>query len=102
MPKRVELHGEPSSKNVAIAHLFDLMADVLEIRGANVFRVRAYRRAAQSLRSLSADVAAVAREHGLEGIPGIGADLAHKIVEYLETGRIADIEAARQQIPAGV
>jgi DNA polymerase (family 10) len=89
-------------KNSEIARQFEQMADVLEIRGENVFRIRAYRRAAQNLVSLTEDVATLARERRLEEIPGIGADLATKILEYLDTGRIADIEAATRDIPPGV
>jgi DNA polymerase (family 10) len=89
-------------KNLEIARLFELMADVLEIEGENAFRVRAYRRAALNLRALTEDVEALARAGRLDEIPGIGADLAGKIQEYLDTGRIADIEAARARIPAGV
>jgi len=89
-------------KNLEIARLFELMADLLEIKGDNPFRIRAYRRASQNLESLGEDVDTLAREDRLETIPGIGADLAQKISEYLATGRIEEVEAARKQIPAGV
>ncbi|HSF06441.1 MAG TPA: helix-hairpin-helix domain-containing protein [Methylomirabilota bacterium] len=89
-------------KNFALARLFDLMADVLELKGENPFRIRAYRRAARNLESLSEDVEAFARQGRLEEIPGIGEDLAGKITEYLKTGRIKEVEAARKGIPPGV
>jgi DNA polymerase (family 10) len=89
-------------KNYEIARLFDLMADVLELGEENVFRIRAYRRAAQSLESLREDVETLAREDRLDEIPGVGADLAGKIAEYLETGHVRDIERATRKIPAGV
>ena len=89
-------------KNFEVARQFDLMADLLEIRGENPFRIRAYRRAALNLQSLTEDVEVVAREGRLDEIPGIGADLAGKIVEYLRTGRMRSLEAARKGIPAGV
>jgi DNA polymerase (family 10) len=89
-------------KNFEVARVFDLMADVLELKGENVFRIRAYRRAARNLETLSEDVETVAREGRLDEVPGIGADLAGKIVEYLDTGRIKDIDAATKGIPAGV
>jgi DNA polymerase (family 10) len=89
-------------KNFEVARQFELMADVLELRGENPFRIRAYRRAAQNLESLSEDVEAVARADRLEDIPGIGADLASKIREYLRTGRIKEIAAASKGIPRGV
>lgn len=89
-------------KNLEIARLFNLMADVLELRQGNVFRIRAYRRAAQNLESLREDVEALAREDRLDEIPGVGADLAGKITEYLRTGHIRDIERATRKIPPGV
>jgi DNA polymerase (family 10) len=89
-------------KNFAVAGQFELMADILELQGENAFRIRAYRRAAQSLESLGEDVEVVAREGRLEDIPGIGADLAGKIQEYLATGRIKEIRAASKGIPPGV
>jgi DNA polymerase (family 10) len=89
-------------KNFEIARLFDQMADVLEIKGDNPFRIRAYRRAAQNLETLTEDVESLARQGRLEEIPGVGADLAGKIGEYLGTGRIKEIDAARRGIPRGV
>src|SRR3972149_6730913 len=82
-------------KNFEVARLFDLMADVLELRGENPFRIRAYRRAAQNVESLTEDVEVVAREERLADVPGIGKDLAGKIVEYLDTGKGQEIEAAQ-------
>lgn len=89
-------------KNFEAARQFELMADVLELKGENPFRIRAYRRAAQSLESLSEDIEAVARENRLEDIPGIGADLAGKIQEYLRIGKIKEIATASKGIPRGV
>ena len=89
-------------KNFELARLFDLMADILEIKEENPFRIRAYRRAAQNLETLTEDVEALAREERLEEIPGVGKDLAGKILEYLRTGRVKDVEAAKRGIPAGV
>jgi DNA polymerase (family 10) len=89
-------------KNFEIARQFDLMADLLEIKGENPFRIRAYRRASQNVESFTEDVEALAAAGRLDEIPGIGKDLAGKITEYLQTGRIKDVEAAKKAIPAGV
>jgi len=88
-------------KNQQIATIFTEIAELLELKGENVFRIRAYRRAAQNMDGLSRDVAALSREE-LESIPGIGKDLAGKIHEYLETGKIAKHEELKQEIPGGV
>ena len=89
-------------KNFEIARLFDLMADVLELGGENVFRIRAYRRAARNVEALSEDVEVLAQQDRLDEIPGVGRDLAGKIAEYLKTGRVKDIDAATRRVPAGV
>src|SRR6516165_4267026 len=89
-------------KNFELGRLFDLMGDVLEIKGDNPFRIRAYRRAAQNLETLAEDVESLARKERLEEIPGVGEDLAAKILEYLQTGRIKEVEAAKLGIPGGV
>ena len=88
-------------KNQQIAKIFNEIGELLDLKGENVFRVRAYHRAAQNIDSLSKDVATLSEEE-LEAIPGIGKDLAAKIGEYLVTGKIAKHEALKKEIPAGV
>jgi len=89
-------------KNFEIAKLFYEMVDLLEIKGESIFRVRAYQRAAQNVESHAEDIAAVAERGELEKIPGVGKDLAAKITEYLRTGKIADLEAMRKEVPRGL
>ena len=89
-------------KSYEIARLFERMADVLEVKGENPFRIRAYRRAAQNLETTSEDVETLGREDRLDEIPGIGADLAGKIGEYLKSGHIKEIDAACRTVPRGV
>ncbi len=89
-------------RNAEIASLFNEIADFLEIKGENAFRVRAYRRAAQAMEGLTEDVAAVAARGDLQEIPGIGKDLAGKIKEYLERGAVAYLDELRKEIPPGV
>jgi DNA polymerase (family 10) len=89
-------------KNFEVARIFNLMADLLEIRNENPFRIRAYRRAALNLESLTEDVTTLDAEGRLDEIPGVGKDLAGKIAEYLATGKVKDLEEARKGIPAGV
>ncbi|MBI3625218.1 MAG: DNA polymerase/3'-5' exonuclease PolX, partial [Candidatus Rokubacteria bacterium] len=89
-------------KNFEIAKLFYEMADLLEIKGENVFRVRAYQRAAENLESLTEEVEAISQRGELQKIPGIGKDLAAKIKEYLASGKIADLEAMRKEVPRGL
>jgi DNA polymerase (family 10) len=88
-------------KNQQIANIFNEIAELLEIKGENVFRVRAYRRAAQNIDGLSRDVASLTDEE-LAAVPGIGKDLIGKIHEYLEKGLIAKHEELKKEIPEGV
>ena len=87
--------------NGDIAAIFEEMADLLEIEGANPFRVRAYRFAARTIRDLPGEVAdMVARGEDLTSLPGIGDDLAGKIREIIRTGTVAALEAQRHKTPA--
>ncbi|MGB8326229.1 MAG: DNA polymerase/3'-5' exonuclease PolX [Steroidobacteraceae bacterium] len=88
--------------NEDVAEAFDEMADLLAIQGANPFRIRAYRRGAQVIRSLSRDVADFAGAEEFDALPGIGADLAGKIVELRKTGRLRALEELRREVPPGL
>ena len=89
-------------RNLEIAKLFNEIADLLEIKDENIFKIRAYRRAAINLESLTEEIEAVAARGGLTEIAGIGKDLAAKIAQALETGRIEYLEELRREIPRGV
>jgi DNA polymerase (family X) len=91
-----------SSHNLAIARIFAEIADLLEIKQVSTFRINAYRKAARALEAQGEDVAAMAREHRLRTIPGIGPALAEKIEEYLRTGMVAYQEELRAEFPAGL
>lgn len=71
--------------NEDVAKVLDEIADMLDVAGDNVFRVRAYRNAAQSIRDQAVPVADLTQEQ-IDAIPGIGADLAAKIRTIVETG----------------
>lgn len=90
--------------NSEIAGLFDELADLLELQGANAFRLRAYRNAARTLGNLPEPVADLAQEgvKSLQQIQGIGKDLASKLVTIVETGELPQLEELREQIPSGV
>ncbi|MCG2703001.1 MAG: DNA polymerase/3'-5' exonuclease PolX [Candidatus Omnitrophica bacterium] len=87
--------------NKEIAEIFWAIADILEIKDENFFRIRAYRRAAQNIENIADDINVLAREQRLN-IPGVGADLARKIKELVETGRLAYFETLSQSLPAGL
>ena len=85
-----------------IAALFHQMADLLEYRGENVFRIRAYRRGAQNLESFSGDLERLSASGRLRELSGIGPDLAGKITEYLATGHVEAFDQLKRTIPQGV
>ena len=87
------------SSNFELARLFYEMASLLEARDESVFRIRAYQRGAQTLETLGEDVRAVAARGGLTALPAIGKDLAAKIREYLDTGRLEQLERLRAELP---
>ncbi|KAF0146006.1 MAG: DNA polymerase (family X) [Nitrospirae bacterium] len=88
-------------KNQEIADIFNEIADLLEIKGENPFRIRAYRRAGQNIEALAKDVTALSGDELLD-IPGIGHDLAEKIQEYIKTGRIKSLEDIKEEVPGGL
>lgn len=86
--------------NEEIAESFDRCAALLEIEGANAFRVRAYRTAARTLRNLTQSVSGLLRDgKDLSELPGIGKDLAGKIREMVETGRLALLADLERRMP---
>lgn len=88
-------------KNLEIALIFRNIAKILEIKGENVFRIRAYERAAQNIESLNEDIETIAKEGRLQEIPGIGNDLSERIKEYLSSGKIKIYEGLKKSIPEG-
>jgi DNA polymerase (family 10) len=86
--------------NAEMAEIFNQVADLLEIEGANQFRVRAYRNAARTIGGLPRSVADMIEEgQDLTELPGIGEDLAGKIEEIVETGSLAQLEEIKRRTP---
>ena len=92
----------PSIHNVDIAEAFEEMGDLLAIEGENPFRIRAYRRAGQVVRSVPRELAEMADESEYDALPGIGEDLAAKITELVATGHLRALEQLRRRVPPGV
>src|SRR5512134_325681 len=88
-------------KNPQVAGIFHEIADLLELKGDNPFRVRAYRRAAMNVEAIPKDVAGMSEEE-LQALPGIGKDLANKIRQYVGSGRIDVHEELQKEIPRGL
>lgn len=90
-------------KNDLMASQFELLADLLEIQGANPFRIRAYRNAARTISSAAESLTDLVATGGDPGqFAGIGKDLARQIAEIAQTGHLSSLEELRKQIPTGV
>ena len=77
------------------------MADLLELEGAVVYRVLAYRRAAKTLRETPESVARLSAESRLTSLPGVGQTIADKVAELLHSGKIAALERLVARNPPG-
>jgi DNA polymerase (family X) len=87
-------------ENVEIARIFTSYADFLEIQGENPFRVRSYRKAAQTMEGLPRPVAQLVEEgEDLTKLAGIGSSMAEHIREILETGTLSAVEKIHREVP---
>ena len=84
--------------NRALSQVLGEIADLLEIRGDNAFKIRAYRTAAETLATWPQAVAQL-NEQQLRSIPGIGKDLAARVRELAETGTSAYHKELLEQFP---
>jgi len=86
-------------KNAEIARILYEIADMLELKGENVFKIGAYRRAALTIETLSKPIEEFAKEEKLNEIPGVGVSIAKKIEEFLETGKIKYHQDLKKKMP---
>jgi DNA polymerase (family 10) len=91
-------------ENAEVARLFREVADILELQGANAFRVRAYQNAARTVEELPQPVEELVPGNGkrLTDLPGIGEDLAGKIGEIVRTGTLDTLRELRREVPKGL
>jgi len=86
-------------RNGDLADQFDLLADLMEIDGADFFRVNAYRRAADRIRETAGPVAQLALEGRARELGGIGKTIEEKIVQVVEQGEIEALTKRKQTVP---
>ncbi len=89
-------------RNPEIAEQFELLADLLELEGAESFRVIAYRRAATRMRDTSGSVAQLALDGKAKELQGIGKTIEEKIVQIVEQGEIEALAKRKASIPSDV
>src|SRR5690606_620095 len=78
------------------------MADLLEVKGESVYKIRAYRRAAEQLEQLPEELGEVVRSGEIDRVPDFGKALAAKAREFVATGQVADHQALLSEYPAEV
>ena len=89
--------------NLTLARCLHEIADILEIKGENSFRVRSYRLAAESVQSASQDVAQMVRRgDSLKGLPGVGSGIGSKLEELVKTGQCGYHQELLREVPAGL
>ncbi|CAL9341636.1 DNA polymerase/3'-5' exonuclease PolX [Streptomyces sp. enrichment culture] len=90
-----------SRANEEVEALLQEYADLIAISGGDAFKARAYEKAARAIGGHPADVAELGPD-GLREIPNVGRSIAAKVVEFLRSGRVPEIEETRAAVPAGV
>jgi len=90
---------EKRISNHEIAEVFNEIADILDLKGDNVFKIRAYRRASQLVESLEKPLSEIS---DLESLPGIGKELAEKIRTLLRGEPLETLEKLRAEVEPGL
>ena len=86
-------------RNADVAAMLNRVADLLEIRGENFFKIRAYREAVRQLDNLTTEVEDMIKEGRLKDVPGIGEAIEKKIVEYVTTGQLEFLTRLEAEVP---
>lgn len=87
-------------RNGEIADALDEIADLLDLQSANPFRIRAYRNGARTVRGLGVEISElISQGRDLSELPGIGKDLAVKLVTLAETGKVTLLDELRRAVP---
>ncbi len=88
--------------NVRVASILEEVADLLELKEDTFFQVRAYRRVAKEISSLTEDIKDLYVRGHLDQVPGVGKAIHDKIVEILRTGELQYLNDLRNEFPAGL
>jgi DNA polymerase (family 10) len=89
-------------KNSEIVKILTDIGDLLELKGENIFKARAYQKAARSIEFLSEEVDKLIRENRLREVPGIGEAIEKKLTELVTTGRLEYYERLKAEFPEGI
>ena len=89
-------------KNSEIARVFQDIADLLELKKENPFKIRAYRKAVHSIEHLPVKLAKLVAGGRLKEVPGVGEAISKKITELVTTGKLDYYEKLRADFPEGI
>ena len=89
-------------KNSEIAKVFQDIADLLELKGENLFKIRAYQRVVRSIEHLPVEVEQLVAEDRLQEVPGAGEAITKKITELVTTGKLDYYEKLKAEFPEGI
>src|SRR2546430_16566580 len=95
----IEHMGKAAPRNPEVAEQFDLLADLLELEGADAFRVVAYRRAANRIRETPGSIVELARAGRAKELQGIGKTIEEKIVQIASDGEIHALTKRKAIVP---
>lgn len=88
--------------NQTIAQVFNNIAELLELKGEIIFKIRAYQKAARAIEHLPVEVERLLDEERLQEIPGVGDAISRKIHELVTTGRLEYYDKLRAEFPEGI
>ena len=88
-------------RNAEIAAVFQDIADLLKLKKENIFKIKAYEKAARSIEQMPVKVEQMAAEERLKEVPGVGEAIAKKIVELVTTGKLDYYEKLKAEFPEG-
>ena len=89
-------------KNSEVAKVFQDIADLLELKGENQFKIRAYQKVVRSIEHLPVEVEQLVAEDKLKGVPGVGEAITKKITELVTTGHLDYYEKLKADFPEGI
>ena len=88
-------------KNSEVARVFQDIAALLEVKGENIFKIRAYQKVARSVEHLPVEVEQLVAEDRLQEVPGVGEAITKKITELVTTGKLDYYEKLKAEFPEG-
>ncbi|RLC62345.1 MAG: DNA polymerase III, partial [Chloroflexi bacterium] len=89
-------------RNSEVAKVFQDIADLLELKGENPFKIRAYQKVVRAIEHLPVEVEQLVKEDKLKEVPGIGEAINKKIAELVTTGRLDFYEKLKAEFPEGI